>query len=166
MRLPIPETDDLVLSTIEGEVLGSPAIDALLAYVETTPDVAAQLAADRERLQTELSSTAFVAPSLRVAAGDSGVAERAAARATTPGKLARRPTGKSALRMGPRTKSDATASQNVRPIDVLRKAWRRTHSVEKFGARPRSAGFQPAVSQVFQPAGRPKRSDVEESSAR
>jgi hypothetical protein len=51
---PIAETDDAVLSTIEGEVLGTRFIRELLALVDTAPDETAWLVAERDRLQTQV----------------------------------------------------------------------------------------------------------------
>jgi hypothetical protein len=53
LALPITETDDTVLSIIEGEVLGTRFIVELLALVDNAPDETAWLVAERDRLQTE-----------------------------------------------------------------------------------------------------------------
>ena len=54
LALPIEETDDTVLSTIEGEVLGTRYIRELLALVDNAPDETVWLTADRDRVQTEV----------------------------------------------------------------------------------------------------------------
>jgi DNA invertase Pin-like site-specific DNA recombinase len=54
LALPIAETDDTVLSIIEGEVLGTRFISQLLALVQHAPDETVWLAAERDRLQTEV----------------------------------------------------------------------------------------------------------------
>jgi recombinase-like zinc beta ribbon protein len=54
LALPIEETDDAVLSIVEGEVLGTRFIRELLAMVKDAPDETAWLAAERDRLQTEV----------------------------------------------------------------------------------------------------------------
>ena len=53
--LPLKETDDAVLSVLEGEVLGTGVIDDLLRLVDTgAAAVHDGLVADRDRLQTEV----------------------------------------------------------------------------------------------------------------
>jgi site-specific DNA recombinase len=54
LALPIEETDDAVLSIVEGEVLGTRFIRELLTMVKDAPDQTAWLAAERDRLQTEV----------------------------------------------------------------------------------------------------------------
>ena len=56
LALPIAETDDAVLSEIEGEVLGPRLIDELLSLVDTSPDPSIHLTAERDRLKQEHQS--------------------------------------------------------------------------------------------------------------
>lgn len=57
LALPIRESDDVVLSVIEGEVLGTRYIEELLALVEQAPpDETSQLEADRDRLRAEIDN--------------------------------------------------------------------------------------------------------------
>ena len=54
LALLIDETDDTVLSIIEGEVLGTRLIDELLSVVHNSPDETVWLTAERDRLHTEV----------------------------------------------------------------------------------------------------------------
>jgi DNA invertase Pin-like site-specific DNA recombinase len=54
LALPITETDDAVLSTIAGDVLGPDFINQLLTMVENAPDERTWLAAERDRLRSEV----------------------------------------------------------------------------------------------------------------
>jgi hypothetical protein len=54
LALPIDETDDTILSIIEGEVLGTRLINELLVLVDAAPDESVWLTAERDRLQTEV----------------------------------------------------------------------------------------------------------------
>lgn len=54
LALPIEDTDDAVLSIVEGEVLGTRFIGELLALVDAAPDETAWLASERDRRQTEV----------------------------------------------------------------------------------------------------------------
>jgi hypothetical protein len=54
LALPIAETDETVLSIIEGEVLGTRFIRELLSLVDNAPDETVWLEAERDRLQTEV----------------------------------------------------------------------------------------------------------------
>jgi hypothetical protein len=54
LALPIAETDDTVLSIIEGEVLGTRFIRELRYFVDNAPDQTVWLTAERDRLQTEV----------------------------------------------------------------------------------------------------------------
>ena len=56
LALPIEDTDDTVLSIIEGEVLGTKYIRELLSLVESAPDETEWLVAERDRLQTEVDN--------------------------------------------------------------------------------------------------------------
>ena len=56
LALPIAETDDDVLSIVEGEVLGTRLIEDLLGLIDTTPDQTAQLQAERQRLTGEIDN--------------------------------------------------------------------------------------------------------------
>jgi DNA invertase Pin-like site-specific DNA recombinase len=54
LALPIDETDDTVLSVVEGELLETDFIRELLSLVEHAPDETAWLTAERDRLQKEV----------------------------------------------------------------------------------------------------------------
>lgn len=54
LALPIAETDNDVLSVVEGEVLNPRVIDELLLLVGTAADEGAQLNAERDRLRAEI----------------------------------------------------------------------------------------------------------------
>jgi site-specific DNA recombinase len=54
-KLKIAELDEVVLSVVEGEVLGTAMIEELCAYVESVPDPTAHLTAERDRLKLEIS---------------------------------------------------------------------------------------------------------------
>jgi hypothetical protein len=54
LALPIAETDDTVLSMIEGEVLGPTWLNELLSLVDAAPDPTAWMRAERDQLQTEV----------------------------------------------------------------------------------------------------------------
>jgi hypothetical protein len=56
LALPIDDTDDTVLSIVEGEVLGSDYIRELLSLVDTSPDETPRLKAERDRLQAEVDN--------------------------------------------------------------------------------------------------------------
>lgn len=55
LALPIEETDDVVLSILEGEVLSAAFIRELMSLVDNTPDETGWLVAERDRLQTEVA---------------------------------------------------------------------------------------------------------------
>jgi hypothetical protein len=55
LALPIEQTDEDVLSIVDGVVLGTRQIEELIALVDTTPDPAAGLEERRARLETEVS---------------------------------------------------------------------------------------------------------------
>ena len=71
VALSIQETDEAILSEIEGEVLGTRYIDELLALVDSAPDPTAHLQAERDRLWRErdnlLESIAAGVPAATVA---------------------------------------------------------------------------------------------------
>jgi hypothetical protein len=54
LALPIEETDDAVLSTIEGEVLGTRLITELLSLVDTAPDERTWWSAERVPIAAEV----------------------------------------------------------------------------------------------------------------
>ena len=54
LALPIADADDAVLSTLEGEVIGTRFIRELLSLVDTAPDETEWLTAERERRQIEI----------------------------------------------------------------------------------------------------------------
>lgn len=55
MALPMEETDDIILSVIEGEVLSPNFVEEMLALIDNTPDERAQLAAECDALRAEVS---------------------------------------------------------------------------------------------------------------
>jgi hypothetical protein len=62
--LPLKATDDAVLEMIEGEVLGTTAIEELLALVDNhEADLTVRLTADRDRLQREVNNLLDLAAS-------------------------------------------------------------------------------------------------------
>jgi hypothetical protein len=65
VALSIQETDEAILSEIEGEVLGTRHIDELLAVVASAPDPTAHLQAKRDRLCRERDNLASVLMRLR-----------------------------------------------------------------------------------------------------
>jgi hypothetical protein len=56
LALPIADTDDTVLDMVDGEALGGKFIDELLALVDTSPDPTAAAAAERTRLQGQITN--------------------------------------------------------------------------------------------------------------
>jgi hypothetical protein len=54
LALSIEEADEVILSEIEGEVLGTRYINQLLDLVDTAPDRSAGMQAEKARLQTEI----------------------------------------------------------------------------------------------------------------
>ena len=56
LALPMAQTDDDVLSIVDGEVLGTRFLNELLSLVDTTPDPTAQLVAERQRLEQEVAN--------------------------------------------------------------------------------------------------------------
>ena len=54
MALPMEETDDIILSVLEGEVLAPGFVDELMGLVDHTPDEGARLRAERDQLRVEL----------------------------------------------------------------------------------------------------------------
>jgi DNA invertase Pin-like site-specific DNA recombinase len=57
LTLPMAETDDMILSMVEGEVLGTHVINRLLELVDTGAEhEVARLEADRDRLQKEIEN--------------------------------------------------------------------------------------------------------------
>ena len=55
LALPIEQTDDDVLSIVEGEVLGTRFMEELIALVDREPDPTAHLEEQKARLETEVS---------------------------------------------------------------------------------------------------------------
>jgi hypothetical protein len=56
LALPMRETEDAILSLVEGEILGSGMIEELLALVDTAPDPSTRLMDERNRLTGEIDN--------------------------------------------------------------------------------------------------------------
>jgi site-specific DNA recombinase len=88
LALSIEEADEVILSEIEGEVLGTTYINTLLEMVDDSPDETLWLTAERDRLQTEIDRlVASIAAGVPPDAIAPRILENRAAIARLEGKL-------------------------------------------------------------------------------